>query len=172
MAHDVTGLPAYTKQDSNKIIFKMVEMAQTAEIISKAGNVQTGIKSAESINIIVNDPTFQVDVCGFNPSGDDVLTQRIITVGKIKINQEFCDKDLESKFTQGRLKIGSKYDTLALKNEIAADVSQRIAKKNEIAIWQGDLASGNANLNKFDGFIKIIDALTNEIIPASSGTLT
>src|SRR5690606_30802391 len=36
--------------------------------------------------------------------------------------------------------------------------NMKIAAQLETAIWQGDTASGNANLNKFDGLIKLIAA--------------
>jgi hypothetical protein len=42
----------------------------------------------------------------------------------------------------------------------------------EIAIWQGDTTSGDANLSKFDGLIKLIDAASDEVLanqPAYTG---
>jgi hypothetical protein len=39
-------------------------------------------------------------------------------------------------------------------------VGESIAAKLEVALWKGDTASSDANLNKFDGMIKIADAAT------------
>jgi hypothetical protein len=43
--------------------------------------------------------------------------------------------------------------------EYSAQKVERIGAALETAIWQGDTASGNAQLNKFNGFGKIIDSL-------------
>jgi hypothetical protein len=39
----------------------------------------------------------------------------------------------------------------------------KISAQNEIALWQGDTDSVDANLNKFDGFLKVIDAETDVV---------
>jgi hypothetical protein len=101
--------------------------------------------------------------CGFNASGDTTFTQRTLTVGKIKLNMKWCEKDLEPKYLQGAMKAGSKYDMLTFEQEIIGDIVQNISKDLEVAIWQGDTGSVDVYLNKFDGLIKIINAASNEI---------
>jgi hypothetical protein len=120
--------------------------------------IQTGIKTAETINIIVTDPEIQVQACAFNASGSTTLTQRTITVGKSKAEMKWCENDLETKFTSEKLKKGSTYDSLTYNTQIIEDTMQRIAKKQEICMWLGDTASGDQNLKQFDGFVKIIGA--------------
>jgi hypothetical protein len=103
------------------------------------------------------DAIFQAGgTCGFNASGTTTFTQRTVTVGKIKVNESLCPKSLESKYLQKALPEGSRYDSIAFAAEYTDKKAARIAAQLETAIWQGDTASVNVNLNKFDGFVKLI----------------
>jgi hypothetical protein len=116
-----------------------------------------GVKSSEKINIMDTDAIFQAGgSCGFNASGTTTFTQRTVTVGKIKVNESLCPKSLESKYLQKALPEGSRYDTIAFAAEYNDKKSARIAAQLETSIWQGDTASVNVNLNKFDGLVKLI----------------
>lgn len=157
MAYDVSALPAYTEQPEALIYAKLFTGMPTMEF---AGNIQTGIKSSETINIVATRGVFQAQACSFNASGSTALTQRTITVGKPKIDLEWCERDLEPKFTQKKLKKGGNYDALAYNTEIIDDVMQNAKKDTEIALWQGDTSSTNAYLNQYDGFVKVIGAAT------------
>jgi hypothetical protein len=107
------------------------------------------------------DSFFQTDACGYNPSGTTTFTQRTITPGKIMISETICPKNFEAKFTAEALRAGSTYTDFGNADFLAAYLEKknaRIAAQLETAIWQGDTASGDGNLNKFDGLIKLIDA--------------
>jgi hypothetical protein len=131
--------------------------AKTASLIKAQGNVMVGVKSSEKINIMDTDAIFQAGgTCGFNASGTTTFTQRTVTVGKIKVNESLCPKSLESKYLQKALPEGSRYDSIAFAAEYNDKKSARIAAQLETALWQGDTASANVNLNKFDGFVKLI----------------
>jgi hypothetical protein len=132
--------------------------AKTASLIKSGGNVLTGIKSAENIQILDNPIGFQADSCGFNASGTTTFTQRTLTVGKIKVNQTFCERTLESKWTQLKLSKGSKYDTLTFAKDISDLYVSEVNQAVERAIWQGDTTVGSNTLSQFDGFCKIIAA--------------
>jgi hypothetical protein len=88
-----------------------------------------------------------------------------LTIGKIKVNKEWCIKDLEAKYTQLLLSPGSNYEALpgGIDQAFVNTVTGTNAEQLEVAIWQGDTASGNPNLNKFDGLVKIINAATGPI---------
>src|ERR1044072_708376 len=159
MAFNVTALSDYTEQNAEKLVYKSLFGARTQEIIAAEGTIQTGIKSAETINILDTDATFQTGgTCGFLSSGTTAFSQRTITVGKIKVNESLCPKALEAKYTQKALQIGSQYEKIPFEQQYTDLKSGTIAEQMEVGIWQGDTTSANANLNKFDGFNKIIDA--------------
>jgi hypothetical protein len=110
MAFDVSTLAAYTKDNWKELVTSSVLGSKTANLIKSQGNVLVGVKSAENITIMDTDAFFQSGTnCGFNASGTTTFTQRAVTVGKIKINEALCLKDLESKFLQNALPQGSRY---------------------------------------------------------------
>jgi len=157
MAFDVSALTNYTKENEALLVTSSVLGAKTANLIKAQGNVMVGVKSSEKINIMDTDAIFQAGgTCGFNASGTTTFTQRTVTVGKIKVNESLCPKSLESKYLQKALPEGSRYDSIAFAAEYSDKKAARIAAQLETAIWQGDTASVNVNLNKFDGFVKLI----------------
>lgn len=160
MAYDVSALGSFTKENAESLIYKQIAQGTTASLMT----LQPGIKSAETINIVASRAVWQAGgSCGFNASGDTTFSQRTLTVGKIKLNMQWCEKDLEPKYLQGAMKAGSNYDMLTFEQEIIGDIVQNISKDLEVAIWQGDTGSANVYLNKFDGLIKIINDASNEI---------
>ena len=160
MALDLSGLTNYVKENELQLTSAAIFSAKTASLIEAQGNVQVGIKSAETINVMTTDAVFQAGgTCGFSSSGTTTITQRSLTVGKIKIQESICPKTFEAKYTQKALREGSSYDYMAYAAEYSAQKVERIGAALETAIWQGDTASGTANLARFDGLIKIIDDL-------------
>ena len=160
MALDLSGLTNYVKENELQLTSAAIFSAKTASLIEAQGNVQVGIKSAETINVMTTDAVFQAGgTCGFSSSGTTTITQRTITVGKIKVQESICPKTFEAKYTQKALREGSSYDYMAYAEEYSAQKVERIGAALETAIWQGDTASGTANLARFDGLIKIIDGL-------------
>jgi len=164
MAFDVSTLAAYTEQNEALLVTDSVLGAKTAALIKSAGNVMVGVKSAETINIMDTDAIFQAGgSCGFTASGSTTFTQRTVTVGKIKVNESLCPKDLEAKYLQKALPTGSMYDSIPFEQEFADKKAKTIASQLEVALWQGDTTSGNANLSKFDGLVKLIGAASGVV---------
>jgi len=148
MGYSIGTIPAYTEQDAKNIIRKMIAEGTTASLMT----IQSGIKSSETINIFTSELVWQANsACGFNASGSTTGTQRTLTVGKIKLEGSWCEQELEPLFYQKAMKAGSTYDMLTYRNEIVDDIVMNYNKRKEVAIWQGDLTSVNAYLNKFDG---------------------
>lgn len=159
MAYNVSALTNYTEENVDVLVMRSLFQAKTMSLIQKEGNVMTGVKSSEQINILDTDAVFQQGgTCGFNSSGATTFTQRPVTVGKIKVNESLCPKALETKYTQKALAKGSRYDSIPFEKEYTDLKSGTISDQLEVAVWQGDTASANVNLNKFDGLIKLIDA--------------
>lgn len=160
MALDLSALTNYVEENAQQLTAAAIFSAKTASLIEAKGNVQVGIKSAETINVLTTDAVFQAGgTCGFSSSGTTTITQRQITVGKIKVQEAICPKTFEAKYTQKALRVGSTYDYMAYATDFTNQKIQRIGAALETAIWQGDTGSGTANLNKFMGFATIINAL-------------
>jgi len=164
MGFDVSALANYTKENEALLVTSSVLGAKTAALIKSAGNVMIGVKSSEKINILSTDAIFQDGAaCGFSASGATTFTQRTVTIGKIKLNEALCVKNLESKYLQKALPTGSMYDSIPFEQEYSEKKAKTIAAQLETALWTGDSASVNVNLNKFDGLVKLIGAATGVV---------
>lgn len=166
MSFDVSALSAYTKENEAKLAAKTILSPKTAALIEQSGNVLVEIKSAEKIGSLETDAVFQAGSCGFNSSGSTAFSQRTLTVGDIKVEEQLCYKDLEAKYTQKMLTAGATYENPEDFDFYSWWIDRKIkhaANALETAIWQGDTASGNGQLNKFDGFIKLITGATDEV---------
>lgn len=162
MALSLGTLTSYTKQLVKPLLTSAVFEAKTQQLIKDGGIVIPNAKSVVAIPLMDTDAVFGTDSCSFDPSGTTTFTQRTITVGKIKVEEKICPKDLEAYFTQEALKAGSTYEDFGNAEFQTAYLNKknaRIAAQLETAIWQGDITgAGGANLNKFDGLQKLIAA--------------
>lgn len=161
MALSFSGLSSYTKQLVKPLLTSAVFEAKTQQLIKDNGILIPGVKSSAAIPLMDTDAVFGTQSCTFDASGTTTFSQRTITVGKIKVEEKICPKDLETYFTQEALKAGSTYEDFGNADFQAAYLAKknaRIAAQLETAIWQGDTDSATANLNKFNGLIKLIGA--------------
>jgi len=169
MAFSVGTLAAYTKENEALLVASSVLGSKTADLIKSQGNVMVGVKSAETINIMDTDAIFQDgSSCGFNASGTTSFTQRTVTVGKIKVNEALCLKDLEAKYLQKALPAGSSYDSMVYSEEYSNRKAQKIALQLENTIWQGNTGTVDVNLNKFSGILSLITAAGASVVNANS----
>jgi hypothetical protein len=157
MAFVVSSLANYTNEQSTDLLVKALFGSKTASTLQSAGQVQVGVKSSATLNLLNSTVFFQADGCGYNPSGSTTFTQRTITVGAVKVEETLCPKTLEAKWMQTQIMAGSP-TMIPFEEQVGAEKSAVIAENIEIAMWQGDTTSGNPNLNRFDGFNKIIAA--------------
>lgn len=171
MSFSVGTLANYTIENVQPLLTSAVLGSKTAQLLKDAGQIVVGIKSSEKLPIMDTDAFFQSgDACGFNASGTTSFTQRTLTVGKLKVNESLCIRDLEAKFLQQALPAGSNYDSMVFAEQYTSRKAEKIASQLEIATWQGDTASADGNLNKFDGFVKHITAAGNAVVNANSST--
>lgn len=173
MSFNVSALTNYVNEQNTDILVKSLFGSKTAAMLQAAGQVQVGVKSAEALNILSSDVWFAADGCGYSASGNTTFTQRTITVGKIKVEETLCPKTLESKWMQTQIAAGSP-TAVPFEQAISESKASVIAKQLEIAMWQGDTATSNTNpnTNKFDGFVKIIDAASASTIAGNTGAAT
>jgi len=173
MAFNVSALSNYTNEQSTELVVKSLFGSKTAAVLQAAGQVQVGVKSAEALNILSSDVFFQADGCGYTASGNTTFTQRVITVGAIKVEETLCPKTLEAKWMQTQIAPGSP-EAVPFEEQIGSEKASRIAKLLEVAMWQGDTATSNTNpnTNRFDGFNKIIDAASASTVAGNTSSAT
>lgn len=161
MALAFSGLSAYTKQLIKPLLQSAIFDAKTQGLIKSKGNILTGVKSSVALPQMDTDAVFGTQSCGFDASGTTTFSSRVLTIGRIKVEEQICPKDMEVYFLQEALKAGSTYEDFGNADFQAAYLdrkNKRIAAQLETALWQGDTASATANLNKFDGLQKLIAA--------------
>ena len=161
MALSFSGISAYTKQEIAPLLTEAVFAAKTQSLIKSGGILLPKTKSSVAVPKLATNANFQVDACGWNPSGTTTLSQATVTVGKIKMEETICPKDFEAYFSQEALKAGSTYEDFGwaeFQTKFTEQKNKMIAKQLEVGLWLGDTDSTSENLKRFDGLIKIIDA--------------
>lgn len=170
MALNVATLQDYVIENEDLLVAKSLFGSRTSDLIRSEGTVMTGVKFAEKINILSTDAIFQNgEGCTRTSSGTTSVTQRQVTVGDIAVTEDICVKQLNKTYLSKKMAKGDNNE-LPFEQEYTDLKAKTIAKQLEIAIWQGDTASANANLNRFDGLIKNIDA-AGSAIPANTSAL-
>jgi len=171
MAFDVSALTNYTEENAEFLLRLSQFGNKTGALVQAQGNVQPGIKTAEKLGIVAGNAEFQSDSsCGFNTSGTTTFTQRTITVGDIKVQEEWCPKDLETKYLQKAMKPGSSQEEFPFEEMVFDQKIEILNEQLETADWQGDTASGVNNLKFYDGLVKIIDA-EGSVVSATASTI-
>lgn len=156
MSFDVSTLTDYVNEQSTDLISRLYFEKTSSDYFT----LQAGVKKTDALHLL-SVTAFPQDGSGCSPaaSGDVDFTDRDITVGQITYFSGFCMKDLIPKYTQILLRAGNaETEDMTFEAEVADNIIKTIMEHNETADWQGDTASGNVYINRYDGLIKIIDA--------------
>lgn len=157
MAINTTSLSTYVEEQHLPLLRKAVIGSKTASLF----NLQTGVKGATKLNLLETNVVFgDGNTCGWNEAGTSKLTQRELVPGAVKINMAFCDKKLLKTWMNHEVRVAAGQKTLPFEEEFMAGVTDDVKAKLEVALWKGDTASSDANLNRFDGMIKIMGVAT------------
>lgn len=157
MAINVQNLTNYVDEQRLPLLRNAVLGARTAYHF----NLMTGVKGATALNQLITEVEFgDGNTCGWNEAGESTLSQRQLVPGAIKVNMSFCDKKLLKTWANYEVRVAAGQKTLPFEEDFMKGVGENISAKLEVALWKGDTASSDANLNKFDGIIKIADAAT------------
>ncbi len=161
MSFDVSSLTNYVNEQSTDLISRLYFEKTSSDYFT----LQSGVKRTDALHLLAV-TAFPQDgsSCAVSASGDVTFTDRNLTVGQITYFSGFCMKDLIPKYTQILLRAGNaETEDMAFEAEVADSIVKTIMEHNETADWQGDTASGNVYINRYDGLIKIIDAATTAV---------
>ncbi|MDY0906572.1 hypothetical protein [Pedobacter sp. CFBP9032] len=161
MAFNISGLPAYTDQSSREFMVKSILGAKTLDILASAGSFDPTLKGNKAIQLADSDVYFQKNTgCARNPLGSLILSQVTISAVDIKIDSDWCVRDLETIYAVEDMKAkmkGQNYDDVLFLDTIGEMHASKTAKGLEDLAWQGDVSvTGITNLNMADGYIKRI----------------
>lgn len=173
MAFDVSSLTSYVIENEDQLMAKSLFGSKTSDLIRSQGNLLVGVKSSQKINLLDTDAIFQSGTgCTRTSSGTTTITQRTVTVGDIAVVEDVCVNSLNTKYLSKSLAAGSDPNKIPFEQEFTDLKAATISKQLEIAIWQGDTSHGNANLSKFDGFVKLIDNAATAVNGNPTGITT
>jgi hypothetical protein len=170
------SLTKYTDQLSGILLKEAVLVGNTFDYIS----VQSGIKYADSINILTNTLIAAAGGCGaISPTGSTTLTQRDITVCPIKVEESICVDEFEQ-YCIGQLAKEGSYNEFAPEafNQLyLANKVEKVGQFVEDIFWKGSVNStfGGGNLALCNGMLHILEntSATNSVVSSTySGALT
>lgn len=143
MAYTVNALPAYVEQNRLPLLAAAVLKGKTVEVINR----QSGIKGKAALNIVDVTAPFQAgNTCGFNASGNDTFSQRVIETVMVKVEKEWCWKDLIGKWAEYEYRVVAGEKTLAFEEFFLNEIAKEIAAQIEDIIWKGNATLGIAGL--------------------------
>lgn len=174
---NLANLTKYTDQLSGILLKESVLVGSTFDYIS----IQTGIKYADSINILTNSLTAAAGGCGtISPAGSTTLSQRDIQVCPIKVEESVCVDEFEQYWIGQLAKEGSynefapeAFNQLYLSNKV-----EKIGQLVEDLFWRGSVDStyGGGNLALCNGMLHILEntSATSSVVTGVtySGALT
>lgn len=155
--YDVSDLEDYVDAQSPEIMTDLVYSAGLTSRIS----VQENNKGAELIKILTSTPVLQAaSTCGWTPSGGIVLTDVTLTTVRVKIQEEYCNEDLNGTWGQLMNAAGANVqDTVAPEfgDIMIAYYQSKARKMNQDLMINGDTTSLDSDLVFYDGFKKLWD---------------
>jgi hypothetical protein len=173
---NLANLTKYTNELSGILLKEAVLVGSTFDYIS----IQSGIKYADSINLLTNTLTAAAGACGaISPSGSTVLSQRDITVCPIMVAESICVDEFEQYWVGQLAKEGSynefapeAFNQLYLSNKV-----EKIGQLVEDIFWRGSVNStyGGGNMALCNGILEILEntSATSSVIAATAtGALT
>ena len=120
MGYNIAGLPAYTSQESRVFIARSILGAATIALLTQFGSFDPTAKGSEAVQLLNTDVQIQDGTnCGRTPLGGATLAQSILTVKALKINQDYCTRDLEKVWAVEELK------AIIRKADVAREISHR-----------------------------------------------
>lgn len=155
MAFDVTALTQYVNEHRSELMSAAVIAFKSQRLFQ----VMPEVKGPTTLNLLSAPVTFQSgESCGFNASGNVAFTQRVLTPGIVKVNEEFCPKTLRKYYMQNEVMIGAGRETVPFEEKIMSLIIANIGAEMEKAFWQGDKTNGSGNMAFFDGLHTILKA--------------
>lgn len=154
MAFNVSGLTTYVQENKDVILRDIVLGGEGGFTVEKLAK-QLGVKTKERLHPMNVSTTLQeASGCGFSANGSTVISEREVETAQAKVNDEWCEEDMLSKFAEYTVDIQAGKEKLPFEAEIMGQIVRNINKEVEKQIWVGDKsASGRTDL--INGFVTI-----------------
>lgn len=160
-------LKNYLEVNKDQLITDAIFNSHTASMLQ----LQTGVTSAQAI--VRLDSTIEFGdgkTCGFNAGGSDSFSDRQLVPEYIKVNKEYCPKNLLNTWAHSDVKMAAtQQDSIPFEQQILENNAKVTAAEVEKLIWVGDKTNGTGNMAYLDGLYTMIDKdITSTVIPAAN----
>jgi hypothetical protein len=153
--YDVSDLESYTDEQSPDIMENLISDSNLKSRI----NVMTGVKGSEKIKLISSAPSLQAaSTCGWTPDGGVILTDVTITSTRVKIQEEYCNEDLNDTWAQIENVAGANAQDETPPSFADIMIRYYMMRANELdenLMINGDTGSLDPNLVYYNGFKKL-----------------
>lgn len=132
---NVSGLTNYIEQKRDELFVKATAGAKSLDYVE----IMTDVKWKEALGFLDSEIVLaDGSVCGFNPQGSDVFTERYIETKAVKIEKSWCYKDFEKKVQGLEIKWQAGRETLPAEQKLAESNMNAIQDAVERLVWRGD----------------------------------
>jgi hypothetical protein len=153
--YDVDELEDYTDEQSPEIMEDLINEGSLKSRVSVMNNV----KGSKLIKLKTSSPSLQAaSSCGWTPEGGIILTDKKLETVRVKIQEEYCNEDLNDTWAQIENAAGANnQDTVApnFANTMIMYYQRRATELDENLMMNGDTASLDPNLAFYDGYAKL-----------------
>ena len=156
MAYTINDLDSrlknYLETNGVEVLTKALFNSESAKYF----NIQTGV-TAETPIIKLDSTITLADAttCGFEATGSDTFSNRLLSPKFLKVNKEFCPKTLLKTWAHSDVRMNALGQELPFEELLINNNINELAKVNERLIWEGDTTSGAGNMLLMDGIITI-----------------
>lgn len=150
----VSALTDYVQTKKDELLVKATLGGKTLQYVE----VMPSVKGKAALNYL--DSTIVLgdgSVCGFDPQGEDIFSDKTIEVKPVKVEKEFCAKSMREKYMNYQLMFEAGRETLPFEQKISESNMNAIQDAVENLVWQGNSAL------TIDGFVKQISGSTSAI---------
>ncbi|WP_299525880.1 hypothetical protein [uncultured Lutibacter sp.] len=142
MATTLNVTTNFVGKEAGEYIAEMIKQANT--ISENLVTVLPNVVSPQWVRKIESTTGFIDYACGWAPAGSVTLSEKELAPKKIKWDSEFCKEDFRQLWTAQEMGFSAHNDNLPATEQAAilADYGQRVARKIDVDIWEGDGTTG------------------------------
>ena len=145
-------LKTYLETNGVEVLTKALFNSESAKYF----NIQTGVTAEQPIIRLDSTITLaDASTCGFEATGSDTFTNRLLSPKFLKVNKEFCPKTLLKTWAHSEVKMNATGQEMPFEELLISNNINELAKVNERLIWEGDTTSGSGNMLLMEGIITI-----------------
>lgn len=155
-----TRLKNYLETNGVEVLTKALFNSESAKYFQ----IQTGVTAETPIIRLDSSITLaDASTCGFEATGSDTFSNRLLSPKFLKVNKEFCPKTLLKTWAHSDVRMNALGQEMPFEELLINNNINELAKVNERLIWEGKISGGVGNMALMDGIITIARADENTV---------